>query len=230
MTELKNRQTLDRQTKKLLDDVLILGSMVETAVVQAVDALREHDLAAAARIYEADSRINERRFQIEDACLVLIATQQPIARDLRVLSSVLEISTELERMGDYAKGIARITIELDSHPPIPFPEELAAMATAATGMLNRALTAFQQADEHAALAIPDLDNKVDAAYNRINRSMIGLAGQSPSMVDSANYIMWAAHNLERLADRVANICERTIFIATAELIEFGKELRVYKST
>lgn len=229
MTEIVNRATLDRQTKKLLDDLLSLGSMVEQAVVQAVAALKKRDLRAAERIYAGDARINERRFRIEEDCLALIATQQPIARDLRVLSSILEINTELERMGDYGKGIARITIEMGKHAEVPFPEELTRMAADAVDMLEKALSAFFHADEAAARAIPEMDEIVDKFYNRINRGLIKSIGSDPSIIDSANYLMWATHNLERLADRVTNICERTIFVATGEMVEFGKQLRVYKS-
>jgi phosphate transport system protein len=229
MTELKNRQTLDRLIKKLLDDILVLGSMVEQAVVQAVVALEKRDLSAAERIYAGDVRINKRRFQIEEDCLALIATQQPIARDLRVLSSILEVNTELERMGDYGKGIARIVRELDKFDPIPFPDELPRMAAAAIDMLNKALDAFLNVDEQAARAIPELDYEVDHFYDRINRRLIKMVGKDRSIIDSANYMMWASHNLERLADRVTNICERTVFVATGEMIEFGKHLTVYKS-
>ena len=230
MTEINPRQTLDNQMKKLMDDTLILGNMVEQAVLGAVDALKRHDIAAAKRIYKGDKRINERRFMIEVDTVALIATQQPMARDLRVLSSLLELNTELERMGDYGKGIARIAIELDKLDPFPFPEELVEMAAAATEMLAQALDAFIQEDEKAAYEIPDQDSRVDKLYNKINHRLINLVAEDPESIDRANYIMWAAHNLERLADRVTNICERTVYVVSGEMIEFGKNLTVYTSS
>ena len=229
MSEIRNRQTFDRRLKKLTDDMLVLGNMVEQAVLRAVTALEKRDTRAARRVYENDRRVNERRFRIEEDTIVLIATQQPIARDLRMLSSLLELITELERMGDYAKGIARIAIELDKVEPIPFPVELNEMAAAATGMLNRALEAFVKVDVEAAYQIPELDERVDKLYNKVNRRLIQMVGKDPESIDRANYMMWASHNLERLADRVTNICERTIYVDTGEMIEFGKKLTVYTS-
>jgi phosphate transport system protein len=222
MVELKNRQTLDRQIRRLFDDILILGSMVEQAVVQAVAAMAKGDLAASKRIYAGDVRINERRFQIEEDCLALIATQQPIARDLRVLASMLEVNTELERMGDYAKGIARITLELNLFKPVAFPPQLTRMASICVEMLNRALTAFVDCDEEAAAAIPGMDDEVDKIYTEVYRSLIPVVGADEELIDPVNHLIWASHNLERMADRVTNICERTIFITTAKLIELGR--------
>ena len=230
MNEIRNRQTFDRLLKKRLDDMLVLGNMVEQAVVRAVAALEKRDTAAARRVYENDRRVNERRFRIEEDTIVLIATQQPIARDLRMLSSLLELITELERMGDYAKGIARIAIELDKLEPIPFPHELTEMAAEATDMLNRALEAFVKVDVAVAYQIPEMDERVDKLYNKINRHLIQMVAQEPESIDRANYMMWASHNLERLADRVTNICERTIYVDTGEMMEFGKKLTVYSSS
>ncbi len=219
MATLATRRTLDRQLKRLLNDILVLGSMVEQAVIQAVEALRKRDLALARRIYTSDVRVNEKRYQIEQEGLVLLATQQPIACDLRILASIMEVNTELERMGDYAKGIARITMEISRQLPVKYPEELSKMAACSTAMLHQALSAFVEFDEAAAYAIPDMDEEVDAYYNLINRSLIEMVGQNPALINSTNYLMWAAHNLERMADRVTNICERTIFMATGKLIE-----------
>ena len=199
-----------------------MGSIVEQAVLQSVDALRRRDPDAAGRIYASDVRVNEKRFRIEQDVLELIATQQPIARDLRVLASILEVITELERMGDYAKGIARNTIELSKLLPLEFPQELQIMADRAAGMLHDSLTAFYSADVEAARQIPVSDDEVDTLYNQVIRGLIEHVRAHPSDIDAANYLMWAAHNLERLADRVSNICERTVFMVTGEMVEFGE--------
>lgn len=224
------RKTLNRRIEKLLDDILVLGSIVEQAVLQAVETLKKCDTEAALRIYASDIRVNEKHYQIEQDCLISIATQQPLAIDLRMLASILKISTELERIGDYAKGIARTTMQTSRHPAIIFPEELVKMALCSADMLQRALSAFIEMDEAAARTIPDMDAEVDAYYNWINRSLMEMIRQNPAIINRATNLMWASHNLERMADRVTNICERTVFVATGKLIELDvseRELSIY---
>jgi phosphate transport system protein len=214
------RDTLDRQIHHLQDEILLLGSMVEQAMLNSVDALKNRDHSAAHQIYEDDYLINEKRFAIENAILILIATQQPIARDLRMLAAMLEVITELERMGDYAKGIAKVTIKLeDSTISIPH-RDIGQMAEIAVGMLHRALSAFITENQNLASAIPLEDDEVDELYNKIYRGLVSSMIANPETIDQSNLIMWVAHNLERMADRVTNICERTVFIATGELLEF----------
>jgi phosphate transport system protein len=213
------RDTLDRQIQHLQDEVLLLGSMVEQAMLNAVDALKNRDLDAAHQIYEEDYLINEKRFAIENAILILIATQQPIARDLRQLAAMLEVITDLERMGDYAKGIAKVTVKLgDSNISIPH-SDIGHMAELAVGMLHRALSAFITENQKMASAIPLEDDEVDELYNKVYRGVVSAMIADPETSDQSNLIMWVAHNLERMADRVTNICERTVFIATGELLE-----------
>ncbi len=177
------------------------------------------DVDLARWIYRGDIRTDRKRFQIENDCLGLIATQQPIARDLHILASMLEVNTELERMGDYAKGIACIAMELGNHPPIPYPQEISRMGVFATAMLHRSLSAYFNADENLERSIPREDDHVDALYNHVNNALIEMVGRGAASIDLAPYMMWAAHNLERMADRVTNICERTIFVATGTMGE-----------
>ncbi len=213
------RESLDRELHHLQDEVLLLGSMVEQALLGAVDALRDRNMEVALRIYRDDRLINEKRFAIENAVLILIATQQPMAHDLRILAAVLEVITELERMGDYAKGICKVNRLLgDDSIPIPI-REITHMAELSVSMLHRALSAFITEDSAMARTIPLEDDLVDDLYNRIYRTMVALMTSDPSTIDHANYLLWVAHNLERAADRVTNICERTVFIATGELME-----------
>jgi phosphate transport system protein len=214
------RETFDRAQQKLLDQVLILGSMVEQAVQEALDALQRRDYAASRRIYDADQRINEKRYAIESDCITLIATQQPMARDVRFLAAILEIITELERIGDYAKGICKINL-LMGEEPIDQPTllSLQQMAELGLGMLHRALDAFVSRDLTAARAIPAEDDAVDQLYNQLYRRLMEQMMALPSTVDRANHLMWAAHNLERMADRVTNICERIIYVSTGEMKE-----------
>ena len=213
------RQTLDREIRHLQDEVLLLGSMVEQAMLNAIDSLKRRDIATSRRVYSDDDIINEKRYAIENRVLILFATQQPIAHDLRLLAAILEVITELERMGDYAKGIAKINI-LIGQDDTPMPSrEISRMGDLAVGMLHRALSAFISEDVSMAYRIPKEDDMVDDLYNQIYRKMVASMIADPNVIDHANYMLWVIHNIERMADRVTNICERTIFIATGELLE-----------
>jgi phosphate transport system protein len=213
------REVLTHQIKQLLDEVLLLGSMVEQATLHAVETLKTRDVKAAREIYDDDQTINEKRYAIENAIIITIATQQPMARDLRTLAAILEIITELERMGDYAKGIAKVTMRLgDVELPIPI-REIERMAELGVGMLHRALGAFVNEDAKTASKIPAEDDAVDALYNEIYGELVNQMISDPQLIESINLLLWVVHNLERLADRVTNICERTVFITTGELME-----------
>ncbi len=222
MPTLNPRETLDRALQELLDDILDLGSMVEEAVRASVSALKMRDLLASEKIYVADEQINKKHFEIEDRCITLIATQQPMAKDLRLLAAVIEISTELERMGDYAKGIAKINILLGTEPLIKPLIDIPRMADLGLDMLQRALVAFVAADAETAREIPKEDDQIDGLYNQVYRELVTYMIADTSTIDRANFLLWAAHNLERLADRVTNICERTIYMATGEMRELDQ--------
>jgi len=222
------RETLDRKTHELIDEVLVLGSMVEDAILNSVDSLKKRDLEAAKRIYQGDKDINEKRFEIENDTLILIATQQPMARDLRVMASILEIASELERMGDYAKGIALINIRIGDEPLIKPLIDVPRMAEITADMLHHALGAFAAGDSAAAREIPEKDDVVDALYNQVYRELLTFMIKDPSTIDNATYLLWVAHNLERTADRVINICERTVFVETGELVEIKATDDEYK--
>ncbi len=213
------RETLDRQMHHLQDEVLLLGSMVEQATMKSMDTLKNHDLAAARQLYDHDRVINEKRYAIENAILIIMATQQPMAHDLRELAAYLEVTAELERMGDYAKGIAKVTMLL-ADAPLPIPmRDLDHMAELGVAMLHDALGAFITENASEANQIPRRDDEVDELYNRVYHSLVSAMIANPEIIDNANHLMWVAHNLERLADRVSNICERTVFIKTGELLE-----------
>jgi phosphate transport system protein len=213
------RETLDRELRELKDELLLLGSMVEQATLEAVESLRTRDIETSRRVYAGDKQINDKRIHIENKCLIVIATQNPMATDLRILASILEITTELERMGDYAKGIARINIDMGEEELLKPLIDIPRMAKLSVDMLHRALDAFVNVDEEQARAIPKEDDRIDELYNQVHRELLTFMISDPDTVDRANALLWAAHNLERLSDRVTNICERTIFIATGELLE-----------
>ncbi|MGD2176434.1 MAG: phosphate signaling complex protein PhoU [Anaerolineae bacterium] len=217
------RKAFDQELQRLQDEVLALGSIVESAITDAVDSLKMQDAEASRRIIAQDRLVNERRFELEADALALIATQQPMARDLRTIAAVLDITSELERIGDYAKGIARINLMIGEQPLIKPLIDLPAMAAKARNTLHDSLEAFARADATMARAIPERDSEVDALYNQIYRELIALIMADPSRIDQANYLLWAAHNLERAADRVTNICERVVFTVSGEMVEMDSE-------
>jgi phosphate transport system protein len=214
------RETLDRRIRSLLDQIDVIHELVEAATKNSLQALMTHDIEMARRIYLEDSAINTLRFNLEGDCMITIATQQPImATDLRKVASILEVVNELERMGDYAKGIAKICVLLGEHPQIEPARDLERMGEITVKMLCRAVQAFLQSDIQAARAVPQEDDLVDEMYNKIYRDLALIMANDPALIDEANHLMWAAHNLERMADRVTNICERTIYVSTGVLEE-----------
>ena len=213
------RKTFENDIQQVKDEILMLGSMVEHAIVGSVDALKKRDLKAAEKIMAEDKEINKKRFDIEKQLMILIATQQPMAHDLRLLASTMEIISELERMGDYAKGIANINVRMGDEPLLKPLIDIPRMAEIGTSMLHRALTAFVNEDVETASALPIEDDQVDALYNQIYRELMTFIIQDPKTIERANWLLWVAHNLERVADRVTNICERTVFIATGQFKE-----------
>ena len=217
------RETLDRHMHQLQDEILLLGSMVEQATVRSMEALKNRDDKLARSLIKLDQSINEKRFAIENGILIVMATQQPMAHDLRLLASILEVAAELERMGDYAKGIANINLRMGEEPPLKPLIDIPRMAQKASDMLHRALTAFINEDVAAAKAIPAEDDEVDGLYTQVYRELMTIVVQDPKNIDRANFLLWTAHNLERFADRVTNLCERTLFIATGEMKEFDSK-------
>jgi phosphate transport system protein len=215
------RKTFEMEIQQMKDELLLMGSMVEQQILDSVEALKKRDIEASHRIFEGDSKINSKRFGIEEQVMILIATQQPMAHDLRLLASILEVAAELERMGDYAKGIATINIRMGSEAPLKPLIDIPLMAQKASDMLHRALTAFVNEDVDTARTIPSEDDEVDALYTAVYRELMTFIMADPKNVDRANFMLWTAHNLERFADRVTNICERTVFIVTGENKEIG---------
>ena len=217
------REAFEQELQRIQEDVLILGRMVEDAIIESVDLLKRRDMAGSRRLIADDQIINEKRFSAEADAMVLIATQQPMAGDLRILAAVLEITTELERIGDYAKGVARINLMIGEHPLIKPLIDLPLMAEKARNMLHLALEAFVNQDVDLARAIPSRDSEVDGLYNQVYRELMTYVRSDPRHIDQANYLLWAAHNLERAADRVTNICERVVFTVTGKMAELDSE-------
>jgi phosphate transport system protein len=218
------RETFERQLEQLEDRVLALGSVVEKALLDSVRVLKYRDIKRGRKLIADDRAINEQRYAIEADTLALIAMQQPAASDLRTLAAILEIVTELERIGDYAKGIARINELIGEQTLIKPIVDLPRMAEEAQDMLHQALDAFVRRDLALARAIPERDELVDELYEQVYRELIALVIVAPRKIEQSNYLLWAAHNLERAADRVTNICERVVFTITGEMAEMDPEV------
>jgi phosphate transport system protein len=217
------REVFEQELQRLEDEMMTMASMVETAITDSVKALKQRDTEASRRLIVQDREINELRFTIEMDCLIAIATQQPVATDLRTLAAILDITKELERMGDYAKGIGRINLMIGEGPLMKPLLDIPLMAEKARDMLHRALQAFVQRDVALARAIPAEDEEVDQRYDQVYRELITYIMADPKTIQQANYLLWTAHNLERVADRVTNICERVVFTVTGELTELNSD-------
>ena len=215
------RSGFDRELRRLQDEVLILGSMVENAIYRALDALNRRDLDAASRVVQEDDAIDRKRLEIEERCINLMATQQPIAGDLRVLMTMLHIGVELERMGDYAEGIAKISLMMGDEPPIKPLIDIPLMADKATDMLRRVLDALVQRDTAASFKICDDDDEVDSLYDQVYRDLLAYMIDDPRTIQRATYLLWVAHDLERIADRATNVAERVIFLVTGKMTEIN---------
>lgn len=218
------RSDLNQKIQYARDQILLLGSMVEDAMHRSVRALKEHDFDASQAILENDITINRKRFEIESAIISSIATQQPLARDLRLLASILDLCTELERIGDYAKGIAVINLRSGGLSLPKILNDLHYMCEKGLDMFHRTLTAFVQEDAEQAQAIAREDDIIDALYEQVYNEVMDLVTENPMNMERGNYVVWVAHNLERMADRVTNICERTVFIVTGDFTEVSDML------
>ncbi len=203
--------------------MLTMAGTVEKALADSVDSLKLRDMERSKQIVSQDKLINQERFAIESECLLLVATQQPLASDLRTIAAILFIVNELERIGDYAKGIAKINIMIGPGKLIKPLIDIPRMLDLTISMLHRALDAFVRRDTELARSIPREDDQVDALFEQVNRELLTMIMANPKVIQQANYLLWVAHNLERAADRVTNLCERTLFTVTGEMVEFDTE-------
>lgn len=216
-----NRASFDKQLEELQNDLLMLGGMVEKAAIRAVDALRTRDIAASEQVVKDDDAIDSLRFEIEERCIQLIAQQQPLASDLRRIIAILHIAVELERMGDYAEGIGKISMMMGDEPPLKPLVDIPRMADLATGMLRRSLDALVGRDVDMATEVCNADDEVDQLYDQVFRELLTYMIQDPATIQRATYLLWTAHDLERLADRATNVAERVIFSVTGKMVEIN---------
>ena len=213
------REQFHQELQQLQEELLVMSSMVGKAIERSVLALRTRDLKLAQDVVSDDQKINQQRFGIEENCLLLIATQQPMASDLRTLVAVLHIITDLERMGDHAAGIGNIAVRIGNEPPLKPLIDIPRMADIACEMLRGSLDAFVERDVEKARRIADRDDEVDQLYVQIYRELLTFMMADPGTIDRATHLLWVAHNLERIADRVTNICERVLFLVTGKMVE-----------
>ena len=215
------RESLEHQLRQLQNEVLVMGSMVVKVINRTMDALKHRDLTQARQIIKDDQKINDKRFEIEESCTRLIATQQPMASDLRLIIAILNVITDLERIADYADGIAQITLMIGDEPPLKPLTNIPRMAEKGVEMLRGSLESLVEQDEERARRICAEDDEVDALYEQVFRELLTVMMEDPSTISRATRLIWVAHNLERIGDRVTNICERTVFIATGKMEEIA---------
>ena len=212
-----SREHFQNMLRGVEHELVDMGEMVITAIERSVAALKNVDKAEAERIIAADAAINRKRWEIENQCVQLFATQQPVAGDLREIVSFMDLITNLERMADHAKGIAKIVVMHDQTPLLKPLIDIPRMAEKASEMIQKSLQAFIRQDVAAAKNIIEMDNEVDAFFEQIFRELLTFMMQDPKTITRAVYLIWVSHNLERIADRVTNICERIIFLVTGEI-------------
>lgn len=215
------RATFDKEYAAIVEDILKLGSLIDQAIQKSLDSLQRRDQALAQQIIADDEGINQLRFKIEEACLTLIATQQPAARDLRGVVASMNIVVDMERMGDHAAGIAKTVIRMGDEPLLKPLIDIPRMAQTAGEMLRMCLDAFIERDPEAAKAVVPLDDEMDQLYRAIFDELVEIMSHKPDGVERATYLLWCAHNLERIGDRVTNIAERVIFMTTGDMQELN---------
>jgi phosphate transport system protein len=209
------------QLRELRDDVVAMASMVDKAIARAMDALQRQDVVLARRVVTDDAPINAQRWGTEERAVLIIATQAPMASDLRSITGVIHIVTDLERMADHAAGIAKIAIETANEPLLKPLVDLPRMAEIGRAMLNDSISAFINEDAGSAVAIATRDDEVDALYDQTYRELLTFMLADPGTINRATHLLWVAHNLERIADRVTNVCERVVFAVTGEMEEIN---------
>jgi phosphate transport system protein len=219
MSTLHTRGALERELERIRSDILRMGSLVEHAIERSVQALKDRDPDLAQQVINDDAEINQLRYDIEEHCLELIATQQPAASDLRMVIAATHLAVELERMADHAAGTAEITRRIYQEPLLKPLIDLSIMAKVAQEMIHAALDAFVAFDADAAQKVAARDDEMDGLYQQVFRELLTYMLEDPRNISRATYLLWVAHNLERIGDRVTNVCERVVFMATGKLEE-----------
>jgi phosphate transport system protein len=219
----QSRSILDQELAKVRDNILRLTSMVDTAIDQAMTALRARDTSLAQKVIASDIDINHLRYEIEEECLRILATQAPTATDLRTVVAAIHVAVELERMGDYASGIARLVARMEEEAEIDTLHKLPKMAKRARQMVQESIKAYVDRDAELAHVLIKQDDKIDKQYNKLFRETLEEM-QDDDYIRRATFLLWAGHNLERIGDRATNIAERVIFMLTGEYVEITADV------
>lgn len=215
------RAHFDQELNALQDNLLRMGGMLDTAIALGMKALAERDLDLARRVVADDAKINDLRFYIEEQCIRLIATQQPLATDLRFIVAAMNVISDMERMADHAAGIAKTVLKMGNQPLLKPLIDLPRMADECREMLRAALDSYVARDVEAARGVAARDDVIDDLYHQIFRELVSFIVEDPHTTTRALYLLFAAHNLERIGDRVVNITERVIFITSGEMKELS---------
>ncbi len=216
-----NRAHFDKELRELQDNLLRMGSLLDSAIARAMQSLSERNLDLARQVVADDAKVNALRFQIEEQCITLIATQQPLATDLRAIVAAMNIISDMERMADHAAGIAKTVLKMGDQPLLKPLIDMPRMAEEARDMLRTALDSYVARDADAAHSVADRDDVIDELYHQVFRDLVAFIATDPSTTTRALYLLFSAHNLERIADRVVNIAERVIFVASGEMKELS---------
>jgi phosphate transport system protein len=216
-----SRETYQKNLREIQDEVLLMGSMVEKALALSMQSLVKRDLELAKKTVDDDKIVDSKRFEIEERASDLMATQAPMACDLRILLATLSIITDLERMADHAAGNAKIAIMIGNEPPLKPLIDLPRMNEKVINMLHRSLDAFILHDAECARKIVPEDDEIDNLYDQVFRELLTFMMEDPRTITRATRLMWVGHNLERTGDRVTNICERVVFMVTGKMEEMG---------
>ena len=216
------RADFEEQLKHIQDEVLLIGSLVEKTIHRSVQSLSDRNIELARQVIADDDEIDVRQHELEEFCIDVIARQQPMAGDLRMIVTGLQVASELERIGDYAEGIAKISVRMGDEPPLKPLIDIPRMADISVNMLRRSLTALNARDDAIARQVWQDDDEVDQLKEQVFRELVTYMLQDPRNIERATLLMWVSHNLERVADRATNIAERVIYLATGLIATEGQ--------
>jgi len=210
------REDFERNLKLVQDEVVQLSSMVEKAIFKSIDSLKRRDLGTSQQVIDEDDIIDAKQEAIENRCIDLIALESPMAVDLRVIIAAMMVANELERMGDYAEGIAKISLAMGELPPLKPLIDIPRMADKAVDMLRRSIESYVNRDIVTAKGGFHDDDEVDEMYEQVYRELLTYMMRDPTTIQRATYLLWVSHDLERVADRTTNIAERVMFLVTGK--------------
>ncbi|MCX7883699.1 MAG: phosphate signaling complex protein PhoU [Caloramator sp.] len=215
------REHFFQKIEDVKHDILRMGNMVERIINDSVDALKNQDIEASKKIYIDDDKIDTMEHEIENKCIILLALQQPLAKDLRIITTALRMIIDLERMGDHAVNIAKTTIQIGNEPFIKPLVDIPKMAQITQEMVKLSLDAFVKEDINLAKKAAEMDEEVDKLYELIIKDLLNIIAKDNSNINQATKLMFVGRFLERIADHTTNICERIIYMVTGEYEEIN---------